>query len=279
MDDELISISDLQFLLRFNSFPKIELSSSYKVFTEKKKESNSLKFNFFASSSLPKIKGEKVFSTDIWELYKTKKRYFLKICFPDSPFPPPRVGIFSSDFSEGEIFCSPLLVNPLYVPLDQLLMVNILANGKGLLIHGAGVNIDGRGILFAGQSDSGKTTMSRLCKKEKNAVVLSDDRIILRKIKNRFFIYGTPWHGELEEVSNQGVPLDKIYLINHGKKNLIVQFKGSQAIGQFLRFAILPFWNQEGMRFILRFSEQLIKEIPCHKLYFLPNKEVINIIL
>ncbi|MFH0931464.1 MAG: hypothetical protein V1890_05970 [Candidatus Zixiibacteriota bacterium] len=279
MDEELLSIADLQFLFSFDGFPKIELPPSYSAFTEVEKESNPLKFSFLASTSLPKIKGKKVFSAEIWELYTTGKRYFLKVCFPDSSFPPPRVGIFSSDFSEGEIFCSPLLVNPLYVPLDQLLMVNILANGKGLLIHGAGVSIDGRGILFAGKSDSGKTTIARLCKKEKNAVVLSDDRVILRKIENRFFIYGTPWHGELEEVSNQGVPLDKIFLLNHGKKNLIVQLKGSQAIGQFLRFAILPFWNHEGMSFILRFSERLIKDIPCHKLYFIPDKEIINRIL
>lgn len=279
MNDELLRIADLQFLFSFDGFPKIELPPSYDAFTEVKKESNPLIFSFLAAISLPKIKGKRVFSTEIWELYATKKGYFLKVCFPDSSFPPPRVGIFSSDFSEGEIFCSPLLVNPLYTPLDQLLMVNILANGKGLLIHGAGLNIDGRGILFAGKSNSGKTTMARLCKNEKNAVVLSDDRVILRKIKNRFFIYGTPWHGELEEVSNQGVPLDKIYLLNHGSKNLMVQLKGSQAIGQFLRFAILPFWNHEGMRFILKFSEQLVKEIPCNKLYFVPDKDVINQIL
>ena len=62
-----------------------------------------------------------------------------------------------------EVFGDRLPIYPLHYPLDELLMVHLLARGRGVEIHGSGiVDADGYGTLFAGQSGAGKTTMSRL---------------------------------------------------------------------------------------------------------------------
>ena len=83
---------------------------------------------------------------------------------------------------------------PLEYPLDELLIINLLAQGRGVEVHAAGViDPEGCGHLFLGQSGGGKTTISRLWQGVERAEILSDeDRIILRKEAGRIWMYGTP---------------------------------------------------------------------------------------
>ena len=115
---------------------------------------------------------------------------------------------FNADFTAGEIvlhgdyFDRDQGANALEYPLDELLMVNLLARGRGVEVHACGVeDSDGRGYLFVGQSGAGKTTIARLCENAGGAQVLSDDRIILRSLDGRIWMYGTPWQGEAEFAS------------------------------------------------------------------------------
>ena len=72
---------------------------------------------------------------------------------------------------------------PLEYPLDELLLQGLLARGRGAEIHACGIaDGSGRGLLFVGQSGAGKTTMARLWEGERGITVLSDDRIILRRV-------------------------------------------------------------------------------------------------
>ena len=56
----------------------------------------------------------------------------------------------------------PRLRNPVHYPLDQVLLALALA-GEGLILHAAGVDLGGRGVVLAGVSGAGKTTIARLC--------------------------------------------------------------------------------------------------------------------
>ena len=121
-----------------------------------------------------------------------------------------RSASFSDDFTEGEvavrrdIFAGRLPLYPLQYPLDELLMVHLLARGRGVAIHGSGVvDADGRGTLFAGQSGAGKTTMARLWLSEPGVKILSDERVVLRQEGDDVWMYGTPWHGD-GRIANQG---------------------------------------------------------------------------
>ena len=90
---------------------------------------------------------------------------------------------------EGEILLHPGFfewsqpVDPLSTPLDELLYGALLARGRGAEIHGCGlIDAHGNGLLFAGRSGAGKTTMARLWQDVPGTTILSDDRIILRKL-------------------------------------------------------------------------------------------------
>src|SRR3989338_3303063 len=83
----------------------------------------------------------------------------------------------------------------------QVLLINYFAQrNEGIFTHSVGIkDIDGEGLLFNGKSGCGKSTTARLWHKHSKAIVLNDDRIIVRKINGKFFIYGSPWHGEFSD--------------------------------------------------------------------------------
>src|SRR5205823_7896354 len=108
---------------------------------------------------------------------------------------------------------------PLDYPLDELLMISLLARGRGVEVHGCGV-IDTNGVayLFPGHSGAGKSTIARLWR-DQGATILSDDRLILRLRDGRVWMYGTPWHGEEQFATAASAALSRIYFLQHAPFN------------------------------------------------------------
>ena len=61
------------------------------------------------------------------------------------------------------------------------------------------------------------------------ALVLNDDRIVLRQKDGRIWRYGTPWHGDYDVVSPAGVPLEKIFFLRHDHVNQVQRRRGAAA--------------------------------------------------
>ena len=192
--------------------------------------------------------GEKLFdSGSTWQLYDKDGAYlfrFTSLVFGSLPY---KIAFFNPEFSSGEVYLHrPFFnkgqsVDPLAYPLDELLTINLLAKGRGTEVHACGI-VDslGRGHLFVGQSGAGKSTMARLWENEPGITVLSDDRIILRKMENTIWMYGTPWHGEAELASPRGAPVTAIYFLQKGQKNELISQKPTDSITVSLPAAFLP---------------------------------------
>src|SRR3989454_10494216 len=191
-------------------------------------------------------------------------------------------------FTAGEVwlhqpyFPSTLPVNPLEYPLDELLLIHLLAAGRGVEVHACGVVApNGQGYLFVGQSGAGKTTMARMWQKAEGAggaLILSDDRIILRKIDGTVWMYGTPWHGEAALASPARAPLKGIYLLRHGASNALVPQRRSQAITRLLASSFAPLYSRDALAFTLGFFEQVARAVPCHELSFTPDERVVALV-
>ena len=165
----------------------------------------------------------------------------------------------------------------------HVLLINYLAlHKKGIFVHSIGVkDLDGKGLLFAGKSGCGKTTTAKLWDKHSRAMVLNDDRIIVRQLNGKFFIYGAPWHGEFSDYlysKIESAPLKKIFFIHHAPNNTIRQVSQKEAFNR-LYPALLPtFWNKEHLENIVSFSQDLLQNVSCYSLGFLNNKKVIGFI-
>ena len=87
------------------------------------------------------------------------------------------------------------------------------------LFHGALIDLDGTGVVFLGDSGSGKSTMCDLFKTTK-ATVIADDRFILDS-SGDLICFGTPWNIKNPHYSiNMSSNLAKVFILSHGNNQI-----------------------------------------------------------
>jgi len=218
-----------------------------------------------------------------WSLYRDEGKYILQNCSFSSGNQPEKLIVLKPDFKSGDIY---LTNDKSYrsPPFDitrhtliQTLIIFLLSRGRGVMLHACGINDCGEGYLFVGRSGYGKSTLARLWSKS-SASILSDDRIIVREIDGRFFMYGTPWQGDTKLSSKEKVLLKKIFFLKHAKQNTAKKIPPMEATSFLLARSFPTFWDKKGMDFSLRFCSQLANSIPSYELGFLPDYSAIDFI-
>jgi hypothetical protein len=198
---------------------------------------------------------------------------------------------FNPDVKDVTVYCSPQLIqeqegktiilNPVRYPLDQLLMMYILARHQGVVFHAAGIKMSGKGFIFAGPSGAGKSTLARLFnaslgQNKPGVLVLSDERIVTRNVNGTFKAYGTPWHGEEGTTRNTSVPLSGIFFLYHSSQNRVKPLKPQQALERLLQVTSIPWYDRDILPGILRYCEELLNRVPLFEFHFTPGLEAIR---
>ncbi|HKP86534.1 MAG TPA: hypothetical protein VJZ26_10580 [Blastocatellia bacterium] len=230
--------------------------------------------------------GEKIFdSGSVWQLSRDGGHYLFRFAAPFSDWLPYKIARFNADFTSGEILCERRYfdpgqpVNPLEYPLDELLLTNHLAAGKGVEVHACALaDGEGNGYLFAGQSGAGKSTTARLWAGQPGVRVLSDERVVIRKDGGRFWMHGTPWHGEAGLVRTDRARLTKVFLLRHSRENRLAPIARAQAAARLFACSFPPFHNPAGLDFILGFIDDLLKAVPTYELGFLPDVSAVELV-
>ena len=215
-----------------------------------------------------------------WRLYADQDR---RIIWTQSTSRNPfLVGSFTSDFQSGEIFTTESNLDkdkytfPLDFPIGELVIINLLGNGYGIMVHSCGV-IDGdSGIVFAGYGSAGKSTTSRLWNNLDGVKVLNDDHNILRKINGQFRVFGTPWHGQGGIARPDDAPIKKIFILKHAPDNRAELLPPARAAAELLVRTFAPLWNASAMAFTLQFLDELCHAVPCYELGFVPDQSVVE---
>lgn len=218
----------------------------------------------------------------LWKLYRTDDAWHLFLTIPHAEEGPYQAGVFSPDFLEGTVYFPQGRVNifPLTYPFGEVLIINLLGLERGVMIHGCGVIADKhRGLLFAGASGAGKSTIARLWDSHPAAEVISDDRVILRKIDGEIWMYGTPFHGTAGFAANRRVRLDSVYFLRHAAENTRQSLGLMNAASRLLVCAFPPFWDASGMAFTLSLLDEVTQRVPCYDLGFKPTSAIVNTIM
>jgi hypothetical protein len=168
-------------------------------------------------------------------------------------------------------------LDPLGYPLNELLWILLLSQGRGSLFHACGIEDDGKGYLFLGNSEDGKSTTAKLWHGQ-GMGVLNDDRIIVREREGSFWMCGTPWHGDFKVHSSRELPIRKLFFLRHGQKNSVQVKSSAEAVSMLLTRSFPPFWDKEGMAFTIEFCHRLVSSIPCHELTFVPDVGIIDFV-
>src|SRR5262249_21999175 len=136
----------------------------------------------------------------------------------------------------------------LQYPLDELLMIHQLAQGKGVELHGAGVlDRAQRAWVFAGHSGAGKSTIAPLWTNRPDVTLLSDERVVLRTDGESIVAYGTPWHGDACLTSPLCGRLAGVFFLHHGSGHETRPIAPPLAAARLFSCAFLPFHTAGGV--------------------------------
>lgn len=229
-------------------------------------------------------RGEKLFdSGGVWQLFRDGDQLVFHLTSPKFGALPYKTAIFSADFTTGVVHLRRSCVEegrplyPLEYPLDELLITNWLALGRGVEVHAcAVVDQSGEGYLFAGHSGDGKTTMARHWCHDKGVRVLSDDRIVLRKIDNQIVMYGTPWHGDEPLASPGCAPLTRGFFLRHASRHETIPITGAHAVARLFACSFPPFFSADGLDFTVSLLTAITQLVPFCELGFVPDRAVVD---
>ena len=110
-------------------------------------------------------------------------------------------------------------------------LVDALSSKDILLVHGSAIAVDGAAYLFTAKSGTGKSTHTQLWMQEfaNRAVMINDDKPLLRISDDGVTIYGTPWDGKHHRSNNVKYPLKAICIVNRGLANHIAKTDAESA--------------------------------------------------
>jgi MoaA/NifB/PqqE/SkfB family radical SAM enzyme len=232
----------------------------------------------FSLPDLPEEKrGEELYRKSPWAIYRKGKSWIYAGIPTDGTVSPlHRVAVFSDDHSSGRLYNDPAreeifrkgnLKSLTMFPTDQILIARLLADRNGFFIHSCGAVLDGKGLLFVGHSEAGKSTTARMIMP--HAEILCDDRNIVRRLPDGWQVYGTWSHGDVPEVSSGSAPLHAVLFIEKSTHNRITRITDRREIvRRLLACVIRPFVTADWWEKTLTHVERMAQEVPCYVMQF-----------
>ena len=169
-------------------------------------------------------------------------------------------------------------VNP--YSLDAVLRIVhtlVLARQGGFLLHSASAIRNGKAFLFAGVSEAGKTTISRLAPPD--VTLLTDEISYVRNRDDRYVAFGTPFTGELNKLGeNVSAPIAALYLLAKGRENRIDLLAPSEATRSLLANVLFFAKDEELVRAVFDSAFEFVSRVPVSRLTFVPDARVWELI-
>jgi hypothetical protein len=189
-----------------------------------------------------------------------------------------QLAFLDKTFSQWKVYSNPepdgsLL--PLRYPLGPIIMYYLTVRTQAVLIHASCIFDGVKGRIFTGFSGNGKSTMSKIWADAGNQVI-NDDRLIIRKQDNGFFVYNTPMYYSDRP---KKAPLDTIHLISHSSVNNLKKQYGALAVSKVMAFCIQNNYDKNYIHNHLDFLSDLCSQIPVYELGFVPDPDIVNFVL
>jgi hypothetical protein len=220
-----------------------------------------------------------------WQLQRSGDDFLFSFRSSAGAPHPYKVARFNPALTDGDIhvhrarFGAADPVDPLEYPLDELLMIHLLSQGRGVEVHACGLrDAAGNAYVFAGQSGAGKSTIGQILRAIPGVTMLSDERLVLRTDEGPVRVYGTPWHGDALLVSPQSGTLAGVFFLHHATAPRLEPVRAALASARLFACAFLPFHSQDAVKQTMTAVERAATEVPCHDLWFAPDRTVIDLL-
>lgn len=276
-----LSIKIADIIIRVDSAIEMEKFNDfcfYKDFVVTDSSSYHCRLKHTTGQSPDLVLGKDPFYTHNWQLSKAGENNVLCVGPKPKKGKADNVIVFDHDYKEAVMY-QKSVIELFRRFIDQFLIMNLLAQNKGFLLHASGVVWKGKGICFSGPSGAGKSTLLDLFKDEVSGeCLLNDDRLALRNYGNSWRVFGTPWYGESRVSSSNSADLSAIFFIRHSKHNYIKKISAAEICPQLMALGLLPLWDDLATSRVLETFQDFIQSIPAFELGFLPGKGVVDLI-
>jgi len=153
----------------------------------------------------------------------------------------------------------------------------VLARQGGFLLHSASAIRNGKAFLFAGVSEAGKTTISRLAPPD--VTLLTDEISYVRKNDAGYVAFGTPFTGELARLGeNVSAPVACLYLLAKGRENRIDPIPPGEATRALLANLLFFAEDEELVQATFHAAFEFVSRVPVFRLTFVPDPRVWELI-
>ncbi|MCP4117800.1 MAG: hypothetical protein GY737_20860 [Desulfobacteraceae bacterium] len=219
-----------------------------------------------------------IYNKSQWQVFKTDTAWIFNYhsVLPED-FPHSVMGVFNSNYTVLDIYSDDIdqesYKNGRFNALtlfntDQILFAKLLCDRNGLIIHSNGFDINGNGILLAGDSGAGKSTLSGMLK-ERGFGILCDDRMFVKNLQDVFWLYGNWCHGTKPDTSSISVPLKAVFFLEQSKTNKVIRIEDKKQIARKLvRSMVKPFLTPEDWGKTLTIIERIGRNVECYVLQF-----------
>ncbi len=257
----------------YQSFLQSEYSSNTHIFRNLGENNSDLNSRLVLEAKTDPIifndaERKLLYRSENWELWSSQNE--CQYTFIAPRLIPPRQIITDTSFKFGEVsgnFSD--IPESLLFPLEGLdirLFSNWLANFGDVILHAAGVCVDGRGYCFPAPSGYGKSTLLKQLVKHDNILALGEDQVILRLKNDQFWIYGTPWHENPDLCSPLGVPLKGFFFLERNGTQNIKPMATIDSLASLIQNAFIPFYRRETLTNILENLSVAVKNVPSWRL-------------
>ena len=158
---------------------------------------------------------------------------------------------------------------------DSFNFPGLLIRNNCFLFHCSFILVDGKAILFSGNSGKGKSTQADLWNRYRNAEIINGDRAILRMKDGKIYAYGTPYCGSSKISVNKSAEVATIIFPEHAEANSIERINPSfEAVTAILSQMTVE--NNNNTAKALSFSGEVIENVPVFKLQCVPDATAVE---
>lgn len=142
-----------------------------------------------------------------------------------------------------------------------------LLERETLLFHGSAIAVDDVAYLFTAKSGTGKSTHTALWRQVFNdrAVMINDDKPLLKLTSDGVLVCGTPWNGKHGLGCNKMVPLKAICILERAEQNTIAPVDAAEALPMLLQQSFRT-GTPNGTVLLFDILDKLTKRVQLYRL-------------
>jgi hypothetical protein len=151
---------------------------------------------------------------------------------------------------------------------------HFLGHKGGLLLHASGLVKDGRGFVFCGPDESGKSTISKMAPP---SLIAADDSLAVSTVNGSCYLHTVPWGRRSN--TNVSAPIAKIFFLRKARELEIKEMALIEAVKEFLANTFFDTSDEQVYARTLETAQNLAERVNCYELYFPQTGDYLDTLL